>query len=112
VWIGPPTDETVKRAAVDGKAILVSPIAFVSEHIETLVELDEDYAHVARAAGAKIYLRAPALGAETGFIETLADLTIAALGDPDSSPRSHCGRRICPANWRDCPNRRPAASTV
>jgi ferrochelatase len=112
VWIGPPTDEAVRKAATDGKAILVSPIAFVSEHIETLVELDEDYARLAKAAGAKIYLRAPALGVETGFIETLADLTVAALGDPDPSPRSHCGGRICPASWRDCPNRRPAASSV
>ena len=109
VWIGPPTEEAVKRAALDGKTILVSPIAFVSEHIETLVELDEDYRHVAEAAGAKVYLRAPALGVEAGFIETLADLTLAALADLDLSPRSHCGGRICPASCRDCPNRRPPA---
>ena len=110
VWIGPPTEEAVTRAAREGKAIVVSPIAFVSEHIETLVELDEDYRHVAQAAGAKTYLRAPALGIEEGFIETLADLAVQALADQDLSPRSHCGGRICPASWRDCPNRRPAAS--
>ena len=108
VWIGPPTEEAVKRAALAGKTVLVAPIAFVSEHIETLVELDEDYRHVADAAGAKTYLRAPALGIEAGLIETLADLTQAALGDGDLSPRSHCGGRICPASCRDCPNRRPA----
>lgn len=112
VWIGPPTDETVKRAAADGKSILVSPIAFVSEHIETLVELDEDYARLARDAGAACYVRAPALGVETGFIETLADLVVAALGDADASPRSHCGGRICPTSWRDCPNRRPLAAAT
>jgi ferrochelatase len=111
VWIGPPTDESVRKAAADGKTIIVSPIAFVSEHIETLVELDEDYRHVAEAAGAKAYIRVPALGVEAGFIETLADLAIAALGDADISPRSHCGGRICSASWRDCPNRRPPAST-
>ncbi|MBI1360649.1 MAG: ferrochelatase [Alphaproteobacteria bacterium] len=109
VWIGPPTDECVTRAAADGKSILVCPIAFVSEHIETLVELDEDYRHVAEAAGAITYVRVPALGVDAGFIETLADLTVSALNDSDASVRSHCGGRICPAGWRDCPNRRPAA---
>jgi ferrochelatase len=109
VWIGPPTDEAVRKGAADGKALLVSPIAFVSEHIETLVELDEDYRHVADAAGVKAYIRAPALGVDTGFIETLADLVEDALADPSAEPRSHCGGRICPVEWRDCPNHRQPA---
>jgi protoporphyrin/coproporphyrin ferrochelatase len=107
-WIGPATEDAVHKAAVDGKAILVSPIAFVSEHIETLVELDMEYRHVAEKAGARTYVRAPALGVEPGFIETLADLVLDAARD--TAPlRSSCGNRICPINWRDCPNRRTAA---
>jgi ferrochelatase len=109
-WIGPPTEDSIRKAAADGKSILVSPIAFVSEHIETLVELDIEYDHVAREAGAKAYIRAPALGVESGFIETLADLVEEATAD--SSParvRSSCGNRICPVEWRECPNRRPPA---
>src|SRR5690606_11892530 len=47
-WIGPATDATIEKAARDGKAILLSPIAFVSEHIETLVELDIEYARLAK----------------------------------------------------------------
>ncbi len=110
-WIGPPTEESITRAAKDGKTILVSPIAFVSEHIETLVELDIDYRHVAEAAGAKAYIRAPALGVEAGFIETLAGLVEDAVKDTASSTvRSSCSNRICPRDWRDCPNRRPVAA--
>ncbi len=114
-WIGPPTEEAIAAAARDGKAILVSPIAFVSEHIETLVELDIDYARVAHENAARAYVRAPALGVEAGFIEALADLVEDAVEDlaqhPCPSPvRSSCGNRICPAAWRQCPNRRPAAA--
>ena len=92
------------------KAILLSPIAFVSEHIETLVELDIEYRHLADKHGVKHYIRAPALGVDEGFIGTLADLVVETLADPDKSIRSSCGGRICPANWRDCPNRRASVT--
>ena len=110
-WIGPATDDAIRKAASDGKAILVAPIAFVSEHIETLVELDIDYRHVAEEAGAKIYTRAPALGVEAGLIETLADLVEETLADSSPAPvRSSCGNRICPKHWKDCPNHRLTAA--
>ena len=110
-WIGPATDVSIERAAREGKAIMLSPIAFVSEHIETLVELDIEYKHLADKFGAKHYMRAPALGIDEGFIGTLADLVEQSLSDPNTSPvRSACGGRICPANWRDCPNRRMTAT--
>ncbi len=109
-WIGPATDESIRKAAEDGKAILVSPIAFVSEHIETLVELDYEYRLIADEAGAPAYIRAPALGVSEGYVETLADLVDGALRDKEEAgPRSHCGARICPGNWSACPNRRSAA---
>jgi ferrochelatase len=106
-WIGPPTDACIEQAAKDGKAILLSPVAFVSEHIETLVELDIEYRHLADQHGAKQYMRAPALGIDTGFIEVLADLVEDAVADT-ASPRirSGCGGRICPGDRKDCPNRR------
>jgi len=110
-WIEPATDDAIRKAATDGKSILVAPVAFVSEHIETLVELDIDYRHVAKEAGAKTYIRAPALGVEPGFIEALADLVEDAIADPSPAlVRSSCGNRICPKDSKDCPNRRPAAA--
>ena len=42
-WLSPSTDQEIERAARDGVAVVVVPIAFVSEHSETLVELDIDY---------------------------------------------------------------------
>ena len=109
-WIGPPTDACIEKAAKDGKAILLSPIAFVSEHIETLVELDIEYRHLADSHGAKVYLRAPALGVDEGFIGTLADLVEAALPEKPGAIRSSCTGRICPANWKNCPNHRAAVA--
>ncbi len=110
-WIGPATDATIEKAAREGKAILLSPVAFVSEHIETLVELDIEYRHLAEKLGAKHYVRAPALGVDEGFIATLADLVEQSLADREARPvRSACGGRICPASWRECPNHRIAAT--
>ncbi len=105
-WIGPPTEEAIRDAARAGKSIILSPIAFVSEHIETLVELDYEYKLIADEEGAKVYLRAPALGVAEGFIAALAGLVEDALADVGDGPRSHCGGRICPAKWTACPNRR------
>jgi len=110
-WIGPATDESIRKAAADGKTILLSPVAFVSEHIETLVELDIEYRHLADELGVKTYLRAPALGIDEDFIGTLADLVEDAAGDGGNDRvRSACGGRICPADRKDCPNRRPAVT--
>lgn len=109
-WIEPATEDSILKAARDGKFIVVSPIAFVSEHIETLVELDHEYKLVAEAEKAAGYIRAPALGVNAAFIGMLADLVEEALVDGDEDrPRSHCGRRVCPARWGECPNRRVAA---
>jgi ferrochelatase len=77
-WIGPGTDDEIRRAGRDQKALVVQPIAFVSEHSETLVELDIEYAHLAREAGVPRYFRVPALGDHPAFIAALADLVTRA----------------------------------
>lgn len=101
-WIGPPTDEAIRKACEEDKHIILTPIAFVSEHIETLVELDEEYAEVAEEFGAKGYVRVPALGAVDGYIEALASLTVRAL---EGSPglKAPGGERLCPAAFGKCP---------
>ena len=100
-WIGPSTEDAIREAADAGLALVVTPIAFVSEHIETLVELDIDYAKVAKAHGAKAYVRAPALGIEPAYIEALAGAVDAALARP--SGVGPMGDWICPAAWSKCP---------
>src|SRR5690606_13686065 len=50
-WLGPATDQAIVQGSEAGLALIVAPIAFVSEHIETLVELDHEYARLAEEAG-------------------------------------------------------------
>ncbi|HYG26485.1 MAG TPA: ferrochelatase [Caulobacteraceae bacterium] len=78
-WIGPPTDQAIVQGAEEGIALVVAPIAFVSEHIETLVELDHEYARLAEDAGCPAYIRAPAVGVAEAFIASLARATVQAL---------------------------------
>jgi ferrochelatase len=101
-WIGPSTVEAIEAAGREGKGVLISPIAFVSEHIETLVELDHEYAELARRIGLKPYLRVPALGADAGFVETLALAVRDALDRPPGV-RTACGGRWCPKDFSRCP---------
>ncbi|HEX3919836.1 MAG TPA: ferrochelatase [Caulobacteraceae bacterium] len=98
-WIGPSTIEEIERAGAEGLGVLIDPIAFVSEHVETLVELDRDYAEVARRAGAAPYIRVPALGTHPRFIDALAELTqtmlagqLAGGGFGCAEGFSRCGR--------------------
>ena len=100
-WIGPSTEAEIERAAHDLTGVLVSPIAFVSDHVETLVELDIEYAKLASELGVPYYLRAPALGAAPRFIDTLADLVERAMTAP-ATIQSEAGGRICPGQFGLC----------
>jgi ferrochelatase len=79
-WLGPSIDEEVRCAARDGAALVVAPISFVSEHSETLVELDRDYRRLAVASGVPAYYRAPTVGTDPRFIAALAGLVRQAAG--------------------------------
>jgi ferrochelatase len=103
-WIGPSTVEEIERAGAEGLGVIVDPIAFVSEHVETLVELDRDYARVAQKAGAAPYIRVAALGVQPRFIEGLAALVQQALAGPELAP----GATPCPAALSRCALRRLA----
>src|SRR5208337_2215650 len=67
-WLDPSTESEIAVAARDGVALLVVPIAFVSEHSETLVELDVEYRDLAVKLGVPGYFRVPAQNADPGFI--------------------------------------------
>ncbi len=105
VWIGPSLEDEITRAGKDGVALVVVPIAFVSEHSETLVELDMEYALVARKKGVKVYVRAPTVGVHKEFIQGLADLVVGAR-NASAEPSPQGGeKRICTAFSRACPAR-------
>jgi ferrochelatase len=99
-WIGPATDAEIRRAGADGKGVIVLPIAFVSEHSETLVELDIEYGKLAHEAGVKDYRRAPTVGAEPAFIGGLANLVRQAIASTGTIS-SDTGR-ICPEEFCRC----------
>jgi ferrochelatase len=74
-WLEPSTKETIRRLARKGhKAILVVPVSFVSDHLETLYELDMEYGQFARSLGVKYFVRSPAMNDRPDFTKALADL--------------------------------------
>ncbi|MGE0222861.1 MAG: ferrochelatase [Acetobacteraceae bacterium] len=101
-WIGPSTDEAVERAGRDRVAVLVVPIAFVSEHSETLVELDIEYRDLALRSGVPGYYRVPTQNAGPAFIAALAGLVRRARRH-GAGLCSHVGGRFCSAEHGNCP---------
>lgn len=73
-WLGPSTEQELRRAGLDGVPVIVVPVAFVSEHSETLVELDEDYRSLAETLGIPFYGRVPTLSTHPAYMQALAEL--------------------------------------
>jgi ferrochelatase len=103
-WLDPSIEVEIEHAARDGVAVLVVPIAFVSDHSETLVELDVEYKELAHRLGVKGYFRAPAQNSDPGFIDALAALVVVARGRGPGLC-SAGGQRLCPAAGSNCPIR-------
>lgn len=101
-WIGPSTEAEIRRAAADGLAIILVPIAFVSEHSETLYELDMLYADEAAKAGAPQYLRIPTVSVHAIFIDGLAGIVRASLGRAAGLHPAGAAR-LCPRGAGRCP---------
>ncbi len=100
-WLKPATEEEIRRAGAERTALVVVPIAFVSEHSETLVELDIDYRRLAEEAGVPAFFRAPTPCIEPLFITALAGLVRQARGGPAGiSSLSGCG--ACGPAHRRC----------
>ncbi|MCB9691651.1 MAG: ferrochelatase [Alphaproteobacteria bacterium] len=106
-WLSPSTPEVMGELAQRGvQRVTLVPVAFVSEHIETLHEIDIEYAEDAHKMGIPHFGRAPALGLEPAFIDCLADLVRTGLA---SFERYSCVRCLHPkpdAHRRQttCPN--------
>jgi ferrochelatase len=95
-WIGPATDAEIERAGRDKVPVVVAPIAFVSEHSETLVELDVEYRRLAGRAGVPDYRRVPTVSTAPDFIAGLAELVRHAAGTT--------GRCVADGGTRFCPD--------
>jgi protoporphyrin/coproporphyrin ferrochelatase len=97
-WIGPSTDKVIKEEAKKNKIIVIVPVAFVSEHSETLVELDIEYKKLATENGSKDYIRVPAVTVNQDFINSLkSSILKASNGDRLTSSIK------CPEQFKKCP---------
>jgi|TARA_B110000438_G_scaffold196949_1_gene188474 protoporphyrin/coproporphyrin ferrochelatase len=101
-WIGPSTDNIIVENSKIKKHIVLVPIAFVSEHSETLVELDIEYKKLAEDNGCENYTRVPALGINEDFINAMSELIIKKEKNKFKEnlypPRIHC-----PSHFKKCP---------
>lgn len=81
-WLQPYTDVAIVELAEQGvKELVVVPISFVSEHIETLEEIDMEYREIAEHAGIETFARVPAPDTDPAFIQALAEVVTKALSD-------------------------------
>lgn len=82
-WLQPYTEDVIPELAAQGvKTLVIVPISFISEHIETLQEIDIEYREIAEEAGIEVFRRVPALNDHSGFISALAQLVKDALAAP------------------------------
>ena len=101
-WIGPSTEDVIIENSKIDKHIVLVPIAFVSEHSETLVELDIEYKEIADANGCKNYTRVPALGINEDFIKAMSELII-KKNEYKISDSLYPPKVQCPSNFKKCP---------
>ncbi len=92
-WIGPNTEEIITQTCDEKIPLVIVPVAFVSEHSETLVELDIEYRAIANAKNHHAYFRVPALGTKPRFIEALGALCL----------NEGAGSNRCPKECIGCP---------
>lgn len=92
-WIGPSTEEEIERAIQDEVSIVIVPIAFVSDHSETLMELDIEYKELFEKKSKLSYIRVPALNDNDNFIKSLVDQVDLAMND--SKQERRCPESFC-----------------
>ena len=97
-WIGPSTDAEIIKYSREKKGIIIVPVAFVSEHSETLVELDIEYKKLAEKNGCSFYKRVPALGIEDNFIKGLTELVL-----QKETKSNFVSSVMCPNKYVKCP---------
>jgi ferrochelatase len=89
-WLQPTLDSEIDKAAKDGVALVVVPISFVSDHSETLVELDMDFLEKAKSLGVPFYGRVPSLGTHDFLVKALCQ-----LAENHQSPNRLCPKEFC-----------------
>ena len=102
-WITPSTEYEIVKAGKDKVPIVIAPIAFVSEHVETLVEIDKEYRDLSIKTGVPFFYRAPAVATDCRFIKGLGDLIQKSLSGNNCTVSETIVRK-CPVRFTTCPN--------
>ncbi|MCB1538313.1 MAG: ferrochelatase [Rhodospirillales bacterium] len=99
-WTGPSVEMALEKAAKDGVPVVIFPHAFTQEHVETLVEIEEEYRHLAGQIGIKGFTRVPTVSVHAAFIAGLADMVRSRAGTAGIA--ADVGGRICPSGFTRC----------
>ena len=99
-WLEPKTEDEIEKACKQEKEIVIVPISFVSEHSETLVELDIEYAEIAQKSNTK-YVRVKTVGTEKDFISCLKDL-VESCTNNEHQITSQQKTRLCDEKFKYC----------
>lgn len=99
-WIGPSTEDELKRAALDQVPVVIYPHAFVSEHVETLAEIEIEYRHEAQTLGVPGFARVPTVSEHEAFIAELAQMAVSHAKQSGIFPAG--GVRVCPKSCKRC----------
>ena len=99
-WIGPSTEEELRRAAKDNVAVVIYPHAFTQEHVETLVEIELEYRELAHEIGVTGFYRVPTVSTHPVFIEGLANIVRGHMAKDTVS--SDEGTPLCPPEFKRC----------
>lgn len=114
-WLGARTELVIRQLAAQGrKNVLVVPIAFTSDHIETLSEIDIEYGHLAASLGMTGFRRAPSMNARPEFLDALADVVVDHLASDVAFSAQYLNK--CPGcvnpSCRGVPSRLACATTT
>ncbi len=104
-WTSPSLNQEMQSVALDNKIPVIIPIAFVSDHSETLVELDIEYLELSKTLNIENYYRVASLNTERNYILSLKNMVIFSTKSHEDS--IFCGespQRICPKKFKLCPN--------
>ncbi|HLD95981.1 MAG TPA: ferrochelatase [Alphaproteobacteria bacterium] len=96
-WLEPNTEDVIMEASKDERPVVVLPVSFVSDHSETIIELDQDYKNKALSHGCSHYARVPVVGTHPLFIQGLKELVLSSLNPVTPRPP------FCPKNYSQCP---------
>jgi ferrochelatase len=106
-WLTPDTESMITQFATQKRPLVIVPLAFTSEHSETLVELDMDYQELALSLGCPDYMRVPAVTDNLHFINGLKEAILSIIDN-----NIMCNASICSDKFKECPKKKTSTPCI